>query len=303
MSSVIKAMLFFVISAHCMEHKTAQWHKKEAINFFDQFFRLPQELQEKTWRMVANYRSSIGLCMAKNPAKSLAGTDVLPVQESLIVGPNKNNVVVSSSAVYVKKNHIWTTKKLPCNDFVYCMDQNENRWIQAEKKQLKIFDYDGRKTITQSGTITLNNPIAMALFVAKNKILSFSDDGLEEHLLLADGAVSSKSLIKQELFDERIGKKTGYAKVHLVKDMGYCKEHNITRLSCYTSEGFKTFLVDLKRTQLFSIHNGWVTFFNEDSGTAYIPSSIEQPAYSLLFLTIAESLLVAKKAFDDYKAQ
>jgi hypothetical protein len=284
-----------------MEHKAVQWHKKEAINFFDRFFRLPQELQEKIWRMVANYRSSIGLCIGKHPTISLPGTHVLPVPESLIVGPNKNNVVVSPGALHVKKNHTWVTQKLPCTDCVYCMDQDENRWIQAANNQLKIFDYDGCKTIAQLGAITLNKPLAMALFVAKNKILSFSDDGLEEHVLLTNGVVSSKPLIKRELFDAQIGKKSGYGKVHLVKDMGYCKSRHITRLSCYTSNGFKTFLVDLNRNRLFSIHNGWVTFFNEDSRTAYLPSSIEQPAYSLSFQTIAESLVDVKKSFEEYK--
>lgn len=304
MSSTIKALLLFTVSVQCMEHKARQWQKKEAINFFDQFFRLPQELQEKIWYMVSDYRSSIGLCIAKHSAKSLAGTHVLPDHENLIVGPNKNNIVVSCSALYVKRNHSWITKKkLPCNDFVYCIDQHEDRWIQAVKNQLKIFDYDARKTITQSGTITLKNPIAMALFVAKNKILSFSESGLEDHELLPDKLVSSKQLVAHRLFEECIRQKKAYAKVHMVKDMGYCKAHNIARLSCYTSHGFNTFFVDLSNNHIFLTCKGWVTFLGEEYKTAYNPSSLEKPVFSISFHTVAESLQNAKKVFFEYQNQ
>ncbi len=103
MSSLIKALLFFTVSVHCMEHKAVQWHKKEAINFFDRFFRLPQEFTRKFGAWLLINRSSIGLCIGKHPTISLPGTHVLPVPESLIVGPNKNNVVVSPGALHVKK--------------------------------------------------------------------------------------------------------------------------------------------------------------------------------------------------------
>ncbi|MFZ5954202.1 MAG: hypothetical protein ACOYT8_03860 [Candidatus Dependentiae bacterium] len=311
MSKII-LILLLGIKLQSMEHKNGQWNRGEAISFFEKFFQLPQELQEKIWCYADdNYRSDVRLCIKK--ITNLSQQDEMLTdsqkenvkQENLIVGPNKNGIIVSSSRLYdfqnLKTNQY--DSALPCGYFVYAIDFAQNRWIQAREKDMRIFEYDRDKgTINPQHIIVLKENIAAALFKAKNMVITYSKSGIEEHLLKKDKSVTSRVLIANAVIENSLKRNAKSGQIHLVTDMTYCQNYpSFVKLCCCTSWGWKTLLFDLKSTQLLSIFRGYVKFINEPQCSSYNPHHQLKPNFLLSVQTIAECLQQAKENFEQYK--
>lgn len=309
MSKII-LILLLGIKLQSMEHKNGQWNRGEAISFFEKFFQLPQELQEKIWCCADdNYRSDVRLCIKKITNLSeqnelLTDSQKENVkQEILIVGPNKNGIVVSSSRLYDLQN-LKTNQydsALPGGYFVYTIDPVQNRWIQAREKDMRIFEYDRDKgTINLQLVIILKEDLAAAIFLGKDKVITYSKNGIEEYLLKKNP--KNRVLIVNTIIENSLKKNAPTSQISLVKDMAYCCNNNsFVRLCCYTSCGWKTLLFDLKSAQLLSVFRGYVKFVNEPQCSSYNPSSSEKPDFLVSMQTIAECLQQAKENFEQYK--